>query len=75
MALLDKLRSMAAADPNANLLEFLGVGKGGRFQIDAKTMTVGDETVTLAEAKLAIQGGPIVMTPAARRTVEIADLR
>lgn len=72
MKLVDRLRLLAAADPRGDLLEFLGVGRG-EFQIDQDTITVGDETISLADAKAAIFG-PIDVRQGKLRVVEITDL-
>jgi hypothetical protein len=72
MALLDKLHAMADADPDTDLLKFFGVGPG-EFHWDGKSVTVGDETVSTAEARAAL-AGPVRQTSCPARTVVIGDL-
>lgn len=74
MALLDKLRDAAAAAPDTDLLTFFGIGPGDPLRWDKDTLTVGGETVPMAEARRALAGPPVPQTPVPRRTVTIGDL-
>jgi hypothetical protein len=74
MSLIDKLRDMQAESPDRDLLEYFGIEPGAPFAVTKDGLTVGDETISLADARLALTGGPIPQSPAPRRTVAIGDL-
>jgi hypothetical protein len=69
MALAERLRAMADADPRTDLLEFFGVTPD-RLRWDGTVLAVGDETIPVADVRRLLAGdaaGP-------RRTVRIEDL-
>lgn len=74
MALLDKLRDIYAQPADRDLLAYFGVA-GDQLRWDEKTLTVGDETVTIEAARRAMFGGPVqTSAPASRRSIRIEDL-
>jgi hypothetical protein len=68
MNLLDKIRAMQNEPDDRDLLEFFGIA-GGDLKITAETLTVGTETVSLADARRALHEHE---PPG--RTVAIGDL-
>lgn len=70
MTLLDQIARMRYEPDDRDLLEFFGIKPGDPLQITGDGVTVGTETVSLADARRALLGPP---SPPAR-TVEIADL-
>jgi len=58
MSLADKLRAMRDEPADRDLLEYFGIVPGDPFQITAKSLTVGDETLSLEEARRAMNGEP-----------------
>lgn len=72
MALIDRLHAMADADPDADLLGFLGVGPG-RLQWDQETLTAGDESLPMAAARAAVLSPPI-RSHEPRRALRVEDL-
>lgn len=67
MSVLDRIRSATPADDDRPLEEVLGLKPGDRFGWDEQNLTVGDETVPIAEVLRAMG-----MEPA--RTIRIEDL-
>lgn len=74
MNLIDKLRAAATLPPETDMPTVLGRKTGERFVIDKDGLTLGNETVSLADVRLALAGGPIPTTPEPRRAVAIGDL-
>lgn len=70
MALLDKLRALRDEPADRDLADFLGAVPTW----NRESVTVGDETVPMVEARAAVLGGPIEQTPEPRRVVTIGDL-
>lgn len=56
MGLLDELRNIRHADADRNFLELLGLPPGTRLVWDKDTLTIGDETVQLEDARRALTG-------------------
>jgi hypothetical protein len=72
--LIDKLRAIHDEPADRDLLEFFGVDPD-QFHWARDRVTVGGETVTMAEARAAVLGGPIASSGSSpRRTVAIGDL-
>ncbi len=69
MGVLEKLRHATTADDSRDLSEFFGVSPDA-LRFDRGTITVGDETITLEEARDAIRGS--VSQPV--RRIHIGDL-
>lgn len=72
MTLLDRLRSAADQSPDMDLLAFLGHRPGDPFRLTKDGLTIGGETVPIADARLALNGGSIPQPPA--RRIIIGDL-
>jgi hypothetical protein len=79
VTLYERLRALAAAPAGADLAELLGVEPGEvRFAGDG--LTVGGETVSLADCRRALAAGDppkgdrLLGPPAGGRRVEIGDL-
>ena len=74
MVLLDKLRDIHAQPADGDLLDYLGIRPGDPFRWDKDALTVGDETVPMGAARLAMAGGSIPVGDEPKRTVTIGDL-
>jgi len=72
MTLVDKLHALASADPEADLLDFLGVGPGG-LTVGPDELTVGAESVPLGLARAIVLNPPVRPTGPVR-SVTIEDL-
>ena len=72
MSLLGKLRDAATLPPDTDLLAYLGWKPGDHFAVGRDGVTVGGETVPLADARAALN--PPIPTAEPRRSVAIGDL-
>jgi hypothetical protein len=73
VSLRDKLRELRDAPAGLDLLEFFGVGPDG-LRLTPEGLTVGGESVPLAEARAVVLGGPIRTGDAPPRRITIGDL-
>lgn len=74
MALLDKLRDIYAQPADADLLNYFGIDASEPLRWDARTLTVGNETVTIEAARRAMFGVVVPTNPDTPRAVRIEDL-
>jgi hypothetical protein len=74
MSLIDKLRAAAALPDDTDLAVVLGLAPGESCALTAAGVVAGGEWVPLADARLALAGGPVPQTPAGPRAVTIGDL-
>ena len=68
MSLVDKLRALRNLPDDTDLLVILGKSPECRVMVSARDITIGDETISLADARRAMADNP----PA--RQVVIGDL-
>lgn len=74
MSLVDKIRALRDAPADGDLVEFFGLRPGDRLYWSDSELTVGTDTLPMAEVLAVLRGRPIPQTPQPRRTVAIGDL-